>query len=182
MLRKRGPGGPWVTARAHYGGSALNGWGVQVKGRRKPAWMASLLAPVSEARSQGRRNRRDGASERRFCYYQGASFGAPSPLKKGRSTKSLNSRGGARMRALGCLKFEFDDCITRVPGTMQRSSRCFAELGPYRTPPFVRPRLCEASLRKSYALHRARDTESKSPARRGWPGRGSCPQSRLRRA
>ena len=29
-------------------GSALNGWGVQVKGGRKPAWMASLLAPVPE--------------------------------------------------------------------------------------------------------------------------------------
>jgi hypothetical protein len=26
------------------------------------------------------RNRCDGASERRFCYYQGASIGAPSPL------------------------------------------------------------------------------------------------------
>ena len=35
----------------------------------------------SEVRSQGRRSRCDGASERRFCYYQGASFGAPSPLK-----------------------------------------------------------------------------------------------------
>src|SRR6201991_2315771 len=65
------------------------------------------LAPVPEVRPQGRRNRCDGASERRFCYYHGASIGAPSPLKKGRSTKSLNSHGGAGTRALGCLKFEF---------------------------------------------------------------------------
>src|ERR1700740_390342 len=43
------------------------------------------------------RNRCDGASERRFCYYQGASFGAPSPLKTGRSTKS-STRAAARGR------------------------------------------------------------------------------------
>ncbi len=54
------PGGPWVTARPHYRGSALSGWGVQVKGGRKPAWMASSLAPVPEERSQGRRSRRGG--------------------------------------------------------------------------------------------------------------------------
>src|ERR1700754_2688934 len=65
------------------------------------------LAPVPEVRPQGRRNRCDGASERRFCYYQGASIGAPSPLKKGGSTKSLNSRGGARTWSRGCLKCEF---------------------------------------------------------------------------
>jgi hypothetical protein len=41
------------------------------------------FAPVPEVRPQGRRSRCDGASERRFCYYQGASFGAPSPLKVG---------------------------------------------------------------------------------------------------
>ena len=31
---------------------------------------------------------------------------------------------------------------------MQRSSRCFAEPGPYQTPALVRPRLCSAPLRK----------------------------------
>src|ERR1700754_2364886 len=73
-------------------GSALSGWGVKVKGGRKPAWMASLLAPVPEERSQGRRNRRDGTSRgvavclcfpaireiSRGCY-QGAPFGVPPP-------------------------------------------------------------------------------------------------------
>src|SRR3954454_19194773 len=40
-----------------------------------------------------------------FCYYQGASFGAPSPLKRGDQLKS-NSRGGARTKSRGCLKCE----------------------------------------------------------------------------
>src|SRR6185295_13767037 len=51
-----------------------------------------------EVRSQGRRSRCDGASERRFCYYHGASFGAPSPLKKRRKLKAqlARRRGNAK--------------------------------------------------------------------------------------
>src|SRR3954468_22507181 len=63
----------------------------------------------ARARKSGPRDEEVAAMERpkgAFCYYQGASFGAPSPLKKGRSTKSLNSRGGARTNWRGCLKFE----------------------------------------------------------------------------
>src|ERR1700704_541397 len=94
-------------------GSALNGWGVQVKGGRKPAWMASLLAPVPEARSQGRRSRRGGTLRGVavcLCFsaireisrgrYQGAPFGVPSPLMvwfEGRKDKSP-TRAAARER------------------------------------------------------------------------------------
>ena len=42
-------------------GAAFSGWTGQVKGGRKPAWMASLLAPVPEVRPRGRRSRRGGA-------------------------------------------------------------------------------------------------------------------------
>ena len=69
-------------------GAAFSGWTGQAKGGRKPAWMAACSRLRPEERAQGRRSRCDGASERRFCYYQGASFGAPSPLKvEGRELK-----------------------------------------------------------------------------------------------
>jgi hypothetical protein len=38
--------------------------------------------------------------------------------------------------------------MSRFPGAMQRSSRCFAEPGSPETPRFVRPRLCSAPLRE----------------------------------
>jgi hypothetical protein len=67
--------------------------------------------------------------------------GAP-PAHPGASRRSIPSRGSrgtgktrthcaARMRRFGCLKIESP---TRVPGAMQRSSRCFAEPGPYQMP------------------------------------------------
>src|SRR4051794_26191033 len=88
MPRKRGPGGPWVAVRAHYGALPSMAGREWVKGG-EPAWISELVSRLlPEARPQGRRSRCDGASERRFCFYQGASFGAPSPLKTGRKTKS----------------------------------------------------------------------------------------------
>src|SRR5436305_9916272 len=60
----------------------------------KPPCRKAAKSP--EARSLSHKSR-DGASERRICYYQGASFGAPSPLKEGRSTKSP-ARAAARER------------------------------------------------------------------------------------
>ena len=85
-------------------GAAFSGWTGVGEGRGNLPGSASWSrACCRKLRSQGRRSRCDGASERRFCYYQGALFGAPSPLKKGRSTKSSNSRGGAGTRSRGCL-------------------------------------------------------------------------------
>src|SRR4030081_390210 len=81
--------------------------------RRKSSGKRS---PRPEVRSQGRRSRRGGTLRGVavcLCFpaireisrgrYQGAPFGVPSPLKKGRSTKSPTR---ATARALGCLKFE----------------------------------------------------------------------------
>jgi len=64
-------------------GAAFSGWTRRVKGGE-----TCLDGELARARARKLgpkdRNRCDGASERRFLYYQGASFGAPSPLKKGR--------------------------------------------------------------------------------------------------
>jgi hypothetical protein len=46
----------------------------------------------------------------------------------------------------------------RVPGAMQRSSRCFAEPGHTKHRRLVRPRLSSAPLRKGYALRCVRGT------------------------
>ncbi|MEA2941096.1 MAG: hypothetical protein QOD09_1625 [Bradyrhizobium sp.] len=103
-------------------GSAFNGWtGLEREGESLRDHGASLSSSRKN-RFQGRRSRRDGASERRFLYYQGASIGAPSPLKKGRSTKTSNSRGGARTRARGCLKCESED-FSQGADTRTASSR-----------------------------------------------------------
>ena len=51
----------------------------------KPSCRKAAKSP--EERSLSHKSR-DGASERRFCYYQGASFGAPSPLKRGDQLKA----------------------------------------------------------------------------------------------
>src|SRR5258708_18306315 len=43
---------------------------------------------------------RDGASERRFFYYQGASFGAPSPLKaEGRKLKTRSEEHTSELQS-----------------------------------------------------------------------------------
>jgi hypothetical protein len=84
VFRKRRPGGPWVIVRAHYGALPSMAGREWVKGGETCLDQRACLRLRPEARSQGRRSRRGGASERRFLYYQGASFGAPSPLKKGR--------------------------------------------------------------------------------------------------
>src|SRR3954452_24543330 len=93
MPRKRGPGGPWVTVRAHYGAlPSVAGRDRRRVGESLPGWRACSRLR-SEVRSQGRRSRCDGASERRCLYYQGASFGAPSPLKvEGRELKAQLAR------------------------------------------------------------------------------------------
>ena len=77
-------------------GAALNGWTGQVKGG-VTCLDGELARACARKLGPRDRNRCDGASERRCCYYQGASFGAPSPLKKGRSTKSP-TRAAARER------------------------------------------------------------------------------------
>ena len=61
-------------------GSAFNGWTGQVKGG-VTCLDGELARACARKLGPRGRNRCDGASERRFCYYQGASFGAPSPLK-----------------------------------------------------------------------------------------------------
>src|SRR5712671_3304203 len=56
----------------------------------KPSCRKAAKSP--EARSLSHKSR-DGASERRFFYYQGASFGAPSPLiVEGRELKAQLAR------------------------------------------------------------------------------------------
>src|SRR3954454_22734479 len=81
-------------------GAAFSGWTGQVKGRRKPAWMAASAAPDPEVRPRGRRSRRGEAPRgvavclcfpaireiSRGCY-QGAPFGVPppSPFARARS-------------------------------------------------------------------------------------------------
>jgi hypothetical protein len=78
-------------------GAAFNGWTRQVKGGRKPAWMASLLAPALGSQVPRSRKSPRWSVRKALFYYQGASFGAPSPLKKGRSTESP-TRAAARER------------------------------------------------------------------------------------
>src|SRR3981081_3743788 len=110
MPRKRGPGGPWVTVRAQYGAlPSVAGRDRRRGGESLPGWRACSRLPPAE-RSPGRKRRRGGALSgvavcRGFSAireisrgrYQGAPFGVPSPLKKGRSTKSP-TRAAARER------------------------------------------------------------------------------------
>jgi hypothetical protein len=73
----------------------------------KPAWISELVSRLlPEARPQGRRSRRDGASEGRIFTTKARRSALRLPSKRGEKTKSLNSRGGARTRSRGCLKFE----------------------------------------------------------------------------
>ena len=97
-------------------GAAFNGWTRQVKGGE--TCLDGELARAC-ARKSGPKVEEVAAMERpkgAFCYYQGASFGAPSPLKKGRSTKSP-TRAAARERrrvAVLNLRIEFEqDAATR---------------------------------------------------------------------
>src|ERR1700754_478085 len=52
----------------------------------------------------------------------------------------------------------------RVPGAMQRSSRCFAEPGSYRTPAFGTAPTLQRTASKSYALRCVRGTENSAAA------------------
>src|ERR1700709_2047209 len=61
MPRKRGPGGPWVTVRAHYEALPLSGLDETGEGwGNLPGWRASVRACARKLRSQGRRSRRGG--------------------------------------------------------------------------------------------------------------------------
>src|SRR6185295_8295122 len=106
VFRKRRLGGPWVTVRAHYGAlPSVAGRDRRRVGESLPGCeLARGLRP--EEPVPGSKKSLRWSVRKALFYYQGASFGAPSPLKKGRSTKSLNSRGGARTKRPGCLKFE----------------------------------------------------------------------------
>jgi hypothetical protein len=70
----------------------------------------------------------------------------------------------------GLEKFNVDERkFRRSPDAAQRvalAERCAAEPGPYRARHSRRSRFCEAALRKSYALHRARETDRASSLRR----------------
>src|SRR5947209_9419292 len=83
-----------VAVRAHYGALPLRWLDGDRQRWGNPSCRKAAKSP--EERSLSHKSR-DGASERRFCYYQGASFGAPSPLKEGRKTKSP-TRAAARGR------------------------------------------------------------------------------------
>src|SRR5882762_11913790 len=73
----------------------------------KPLCRKAAKSP--EERSLSHKSR-DGASERRFLLLPRRVFRRSiSPQSRGERTKSLNSRGGAGMRALGCLKFESEN-------------------------------------------------------------------------
>jgi hypothetical protein len=130
-------------------GAAFNGWTRRVKGGETCLDGELARARARKNRSQGRRSRRDGASEGRSFYYQGASFGAPSPLKRGDQLK-LNlarRRENAKPWLFEILNLKI--CMPRVPGAMRHSSCRFAEPGPYQTPgALLRPRLCSAPLRE----------------------------------
>src|SRR3954462_11018428 len=82
VFRKRRLGGPWVAVRAHYGRCLqwLDGTG---EGWAKACLDGELARACARKLGPSDRNRCDGASERRFCYYQGASIGAPSRLEEG---------------------------------------------------------------------------------------------------
>jgi hypothetical protein len=82
--RKHGPGGPWVTVRAHYGAlPSVAGRDRRRVGESLPGWRAcSRLRPEEPVPGSKKSLRR--SVRKALFYYQGASFGAPSPLKKGR--------------------------------------------------------------------------------------------------
>src|SRR5436305_13554659 len=74
------PSGPTTGLCLQWLDGTGEGWG------NLPGWRAcSRLRP--EVRPQGQKSLRWSVRKALF-YYQGASFGAPSPLQKGRSTKS----------------------------------------------------------------------------------------------
>ncbi|HXO67475.1 MAG TPA: hypothetical protein VN838_00810, partial [Bradyrhizobium sp.] len=74
-------------------GSAFNGWTGQVKGGRKPAWMASFGSRL--CRKLGPRDEEIAAMERpkgAFVTTKARRFGAPSPLKRGDQLKAHLAR------------------------------------------------------------------------------------------
>src|SRR3954454_22696995 len=124
--RKHGPGGPWVTVRAHYGAlPSLAGRDRRRVGESLPGWRAcSRLRP--EERSQGRRSRRWRDAGRRFrglCFpairetsrgsttkVRLSAFRLPSLLGRGEKDKSPPRAPRAGARALGCLNLEIGKC------------------------------------------------------------------------
>src|SRR4051794_40950299 len=82
-------GGLGVTVRAQYGALPLKlaGRGQAAAGNRRAARQPSPRKNGPFATNPAM-ERPKGA----FCYYQGASFGAPSPLKKGRKLKAQLAR------------------------------------------------------------------------------------------
>jgi hypothetical protein len=146
--------------------------GVQAKGGRKPAWMASLLAPVPEVRSQGRRNRRDGTSRGVavcLCFsaireisrgrYQGAPFGVPSPLM-GRGEKKLKAQLARRRGNASVWLFEIRirkirALVSPARCSAQRLRRTGTHAAAIRGG-YMGPRLCSAPLRKCHSASMTR--------------------------
>jgi hypothetical protein len=103
-------------------------------------------------------------------YVNPASGGATS-LHPGASRRSIPSRGSrgtgkprthcaARMRKLGCLKFEFDDLHASFPGRDAARSAASQNRDRTKHPRSVRPRLCSASLRAALRSGHAPYTRS----------------------
>ena len=65
-------------------------------------------------------------------FYQGASFGAPSPLKRGDQLKAQLARQRGNEKPLGCLKFEFEN-LRNAPKHILRRPRAGGD--PYAVSP-----------------------------------------------
>src|SRR3981081_1262026 len=92
MPRKRGPGGPWVTVRAQYGAlPSVAGRDRRRVGESLPGWRACSRLR-SEVRSQGRRSRRDGASEGRIFTTKARRSALHLPSKRGDQLKAQLAR------------------------------------------------------------------------------------------
>ena len=91
-------GRPWVSVRPLTGSATVSWLDGDRRAARERRAQGTLRGSAKSPEERTRvLRRRGGASEGRIFYYQGASFGAPSPLKKGRSTKSP-TRAAARER------------------------------------------------------------------------------------
>ena len=100
------PGGPWVTVRAHYGAlPSVAGRGRRRVGESLPGWRVFGLAPVPEARPQGRRSRCDGASEGRIFTTKARLSALRLPSKRGDQLKAqlARRRGNVKLCATKAL-------------------------------------------------------------------------------